>query len=123
MFFKKEERRRVPRLSVYHLAKYYRLSPEPHSHIITCSVKDIGKGGVCLRTEEDLPVFSVLQLYINFPQFHEPISTLAKVMWTKKLGKGNKYEVGIQFLDIENIFQEVIAKRLDAVNKIIKKGR
>lgn len=121
MFFKKKEKRTSPRFTIYHLAKYHHLTPEPSGHLVTCSVKDIAGGGVCLRTEEELPVSTVIQLYINLPQFSQPVSTLAKVIWTRKLDRTNRYESGIQFLDIEGIFREVITERLDSLNKIVKK--
>lgn len=122
-FFKRKENRSHLRLNIYHLAKYSRLTTEPQSHVIACSIEDISRGGVCLFTDEDLPVSSVIKVYINFPQFHQPVSALAKVIWTKRIGKSNRYNIGIQFLDIENIFQEIIAKRLDSLNKMVKKRR
>lgn len=111
-----KERRKYIRLKAYHLAKYRCLS-NPEKPAVTASIKDIGGGGVCLRVEEQIPVSSILQIYINFPQMPQAIPCLAKVVWAKKLGKTNRYELGIQFLEIEDIFRQTIIKRIGSVHK------
>lgn len=117
-----KDRRKFPRLSAYHLAKY-RLISNPQDQLVMASIKDIGGGGICLRSEEKLPVSSVVQLYINFPQFSQPIPTLTKVVWIKKIGKSKRYDVGIQFLELEEILRQGIVKRIDYVCKRVKEKR
>ncbi len=116
---RQKEERKFPRLNAYHLAKY-RLVSKPQDQVVVTSIKDISGGGTCMRVEEKLPVSSVIQLYINFPQFSHPIPSLAKVIWIKKVGRTNRYDVGIQFLEIEEVLHREIVKRIDYVSKIIK---
>jgi len=117
---KKKEKRAYLRLPVYHLVKY-RLTSQPKEEppVIT-SIKDVSGGGIYLRLDEHLPVSTVIQLYINFPQIPQPIPTLAKVVWIKQLGKSKRYEAGVQFLEIEDAFRQAIIKRVESVRKITK---
>ncbi len=112
----KLNRRKHPRLHAYHLVKYKLLS-SPENKFVTASVKNISGGGVCLRSVEKLPVSSVLEIYISFPQLSEPIPGVVKVVWVKKLKKEPLYESGIQFLNIEEALRDVIIKRVDYVYK------
>ncbi|MDD5495835.1 MAG: PilZ domain-containing protein [Candidatus Omnitrophica bacterium] len=116
----RKERRKFKRLNVYHLAKYRLISKSNQSPIIA-AIKDIGGGGICLNTEEYLPIASVIQLYVNFPKFPQAIPALAKIMWIKKIGRKNRYEAGIEFVDIEQIFRNAIVRSVEAVRSIATK--
>ena len=114
---KKKVKRKYSRLIVYHLAKY-RLASQPKGELIIASIKDIGGGGVCLIAENNLVTGEILQLYINFPHISAPVSCSAKVTWSKKkkVGKINHYEIGLQFLEINEILRQDMANRIDQVN-------
>jgi c-di-GMP-binding flagellar brake protein YcgR len=112
-----KERRTYHRLHTYHLAKY-RLIQKSGERPIIAAIKDIGGGGICLQTEEYLPRASIIQLYINFPKMRQPIPSLAKVIWIRKLGRKNLYEAGVEFVDIEQIFRNAIVRSVDAVRSI-----
>jgi len=114
---KAKRKRGYFRLSAYHLAKYRLLSSSDHSPTIT-GIKDIGGGGICLQTEEHLPIGSTVQVYINFPKLSQPIPAVAKVIWIKPSGKKGRYEAGMEFVDIENIFRDAIIKGVGAVHGI-----
>jgi c-di-GMP-binding flagellar brake protein YcgR len=109
-----EEKRKYPRLSVYHLAKY-RLVAEPQGPLVYAHIKDIGAGGACLCTEEKLPVSSVVDIYINFPGLNEPIKCQAKVVWDRQLGKAGRYESGLQFIDMEDAIRDRILEQVKTV--------
>ena len=111
---KKETKERSARAKVYHLAKY-RLASEPSKEPGMTSIENIGRGGVCIYLDGDLPASSVVQLYINLPPIHQSIPTLAKVVWTKRIGRTNRYKAGLQFLEIEEVAQQSIGKRVDFV--------
>jgi c-di-GMP-binding flagellar brake protein YcgR len=110
------DKRQHPRLHVYHLAKY-RLTSNPNSPLVTAHIKDIGGGGACLCLEESLPVSTIIQLYINFPLLPQPVKSLAKVAWTRKIGKSNSYESGLQFIEIEEAYRRQIISRIESVKK------
>jgi len=115
-----KERRRYPRLDVYHLAKY-RLISQPESDLITAHIKDIGGGGVCLLLNEEIPVNSTIQIYINFPELTQPIPCIAKIAWVKRIDKLKKYKAGVEFLEIEDIFRDIIINRIEYVREKIEK--
>ena len=108
----KKDRRKFARLNAYHLAKY-RLISEDKNALILASIKDISGGGACLKTCMEITRGSVLQVYINFPQFSSPVPCLAKVAWVKKIGKTGCYELGLEFLEIEDFLRENITRRID----------
>lgn len=117
----KKEKRTYLRLNVYHLVKY-RLASESPSHLITASIRDIGGGGICLQTEKELSVPSLVHLYINFPGLSRSIPSLAKVVWVRKLKKTNLYRAGIQFLDIQDVLRNEIIKEVESVFKKARKN-
>jgi len=111
-----QNKRQFIRLSAYHIVKYKPLSTENQEAVpVLATIKDIGAGGVCLRTEEYLPVSSTIELKINFPFCATPIFTIAKVMWIKKREQGRYYEVGAQFMEIEESTRRLIDRHLKQV--------
>lgn len=113
------EKRAFPRLKSYHLAKYRLVSQPSEQQPIVTSLKDIGGGGVCLFAKEKLPLEGVLQLYINFPHLSSPIPCLAKIVWIKDASEEGTFEVGLQFLDIEEVPRQTIIDHIETVNKHI----
>jgi len=114
---RKEERRKFFRLNAYHLAKYRLVSENNKEELKITSLKDISAGGVCLRTDREIPRGSILQLYINFPQLSSPIPCLAKSTWIKKSDKKGHYEIGLEFLEIEDFLRKEIMERIEGVRR------
>lgn len=121
---KLENQRAFIRLSAYHLVKYKPVSTEKEEALpVLATIRDIGAGGVCLRTEEYLPVSSVIEVRINFPSRATPIFTLARVAWIKKRRQGRYYEVGAQFIEIEESARRIIDEHLKYVHKNLEKEK
>lgn len=117
-----EDRRKFIRLKAYHLAKYKSLSSkDSHQKPTLASIKDIGAGGICLRTKEAIPVATVIELQIKFPALDTPISTVAKIVWIKQLKKYKIYEVGAQFIEIAESARKLIDEQAKIINEQIKK--
>lgn len=112
----KKEKRKFLRLNVYHLVKY-KLASQKEWQVAVASIRDISAGGVCLRTEERLVKNSILQMNINFPGFSSPLSSLAKVVWARKMGKTNHFEAGLEFFEIEDLLRLEITQRVDYVRR------
>jgi len=113
---RKQERRKFIRLKAYHLAKYKPLPPkEPHAVSTLASIKDIGGGGICLRTKEHIPLSSIIELQIKFPAIDTPIFTVVKVVWVKQLKKYKLYEIGAQFIEIEESVRKFIDEQAKSV--------
>lgn len=122
MFNKKkiEERRKYRRLHAYHLVKYRVISAEKEGETVLASLANIGGGGICLRSEESLPVGSTVQVSINLPQFPQPVTSIARVVWTKKLKSAQMYECGLQFIEIEDMLRSKIASDVENLSKVMK---
>lgn len=119
---KKKEKRAFPRLKAYHLVKYSIISSaksKTHSSVVA-SADDVSGGGLRLNVEENIPVSSVIQIYINFPDLRQTLPIVAKVVWTKQIGKTNRYQAGVQFLDEVQFPKDAIIKRIDQVYKKIE---
>jgi len=112
----KKDRRTFIRVLAYHLVKYKAPSGTGELALpVLASLKDIGAGGVCLRASQALPVACLVQLKINFPSFKDPLFTLAKVVWVKPIKKDKNYEIGLQFVEIEDSLRDLVDKRLKFV--------
>lgn len=108
-----DERRKWSRLQAYHCVKYRILQTDkdPHAEPIVflpASVRDISKGGVCLIIEENLPKNSLVELKINFPHLDNAISCVGKVVWSKRIGMSMRFEVGVEFSQIDKKTQDII---------------
>jgi c-di-GMP-binding flagellar brake protein YcgR len=113
----RKEKRRFVRLKAYQLSKYRVIYPEERKSAILDSIKDIGGGGVCFRIEEDLPISSILELQINVPFLAHPLRCLVKVVWTRRLGKSNKYEIGTEFVEIDESARKKIMEKIGFVKE------
>lgn len=112
---KASEKRGHLRADIYHLIKYKPVSGEKTT--VLASLKNISGGGICLVAEEEIPVSTVLQIYINFPHLPQPIPAVAKIVWLKKVGKGNRFHAGLQFLEIDEVLRQGIVRRVETVYK------
>jgi len=116
-----ENKRKFIRLKAYHLVKYRLVSPDNKmSPSVLATIRDIGAGGVCLRIDERLPVSCLLELSINFPNISTSVVALAKVVWIKEINQIKRYEVGAQFVQIDDSVRLVIDKQVTRVHKRFK---
>ena len=118
----KQDRRRQKRLKAYHLVKCKRVFSQEGTPAVTISagIQDIGSGGVRLSTDTSLSLSNLLELRIHFPALQFPLSTLAKVVWIKHYKKTKRYEVGAQFVGIEDSVRKTVDERIQAVYKRIE---
>jgi len=115
-----ENKRKTSRLNAYHLVKY-RIMSKPNSPLVLTNAENISGGGVCIHTQEIIPVGETLQVYINFPHMDHPIPTVAKVMWAKRLKSQESYQIGVSFLEIEEMVRQKVINHLDIVREKIEK--
>ncbi len=121
----KRERREFIRLQAYHCVKYRELSAtakEP-TPFMPATARAIGGGGVCLRTEEPLPASALIELKINFPHITTSIYAMAKVVWIKQRDKMRRYEIGVQFMEIEELMRKVIDEQVKRVYDKLKRRK
>lgn len=118
-----KERRKYSRLNSFHLLKY-RLVSEPQKEPVLATIRDISGGGIRILTEEEIPKSSILQVYINFPQFPQPVPSVAKVVWSRRLKSVKKYESGLEFMEIDEGLRHDMMGRIESVNKKVnERGR
>lgn len=121
---REKQKRQFIRLKAYHCVKYRPLSGDGQPRIpIPATIKDISGGGLCLRTEEYLPQSTLIELKINFPHIATSISALAKVAWIKQRGKSRRYEVGMQFVEIEESIRKIIDEQIKGVYARLKRKK
>lgn len=65
---------------------------------------NIGGGGVKLILEENLPKGTILAMHISIPDPVEgfvPVFATGEVVWSEVIKEGEKFGVGIKFLNID----------------------
>lgn len=121
---RKKDRRKAERLKAYHLVKCKVITGSlGPNYVVTANIRDIGAGGTCITCEDLLSISDILELKINFPALHTPISTLAKVVWIKQFKNVKKYEVGAQFIEIEEAVRRAIEEQVRFVFDRLKTRR
>ncbi len=119
---KETDKRQYIRLKAYHLARYRVLTEENASSApsVIATIRDIGAGGVCLRTDESLPLGGLLELNINFPNVATSVFALARIVWVRQLRKAKRFEIGAQFIRIEDSVRLIIDDQIRTVFKRLK---
>lgn len=121
---REKEKRQFIRLQAYHFVKYKSLSQGGQPGVpILATIRDISGGGLCLRTEEYLPKATLVELKINFPHIATFISAVAKVAWIKQRGKSRRYELGLQFVEIEESLRKIIDGQIKGVYERLKRNK
>ncbi|MDD4900180.1 MAG: PilZ domain-containing protein, partial [Candidatus Omnitrophica bacterium] len=88
------------------------------------AVLNISASGILFRTEESLPVDTILDLKINFPSLEEPIRTLAKVVRAKEIkAKPSYFEIGARFIGIDEQKTALMDEAIKFVNKKIQEEK
>ena len=105
----KWDQRKFPRLRSYCLINYSKRiggKTEPAKQV--SNIRDISQTGLQFTTYEPLKKGDALDVKINLPDSEEPISALARVMWTKKLkGQDDAFRVGVFFLAYPYCFSTI----------------
>jgi Tfp pilus assembly protein PilZ len=94
---------------------------KPRGPMTIASIVDIGAGGVCILTEDTIPLGSLLELSINFPSITTSVFALAKVVWIKESRASKRYQIGGQFVQINDSVQNLINGKVARVVEIVKK--
>lgn len=91
--------------------------------------KDVGGGGILFETEEPIEIGTLLKVefdlqgwqkyYPGFFKFDqtsvsEPITVVAQVVRVEELKKGRKYEIGVKFVNIDELYREGIIEFIEA---------
>lgn len=95
------EKRKTQRLNI-HLQSKYRLSFRGKLLIQEIFTKNISGGGIGLTLKQPLKIGTKLRALLYFPTERQPISSLSKVVWCRKVSKKDKvsFDVGIKHVKI-----------------------
>ncbi len=63
--------------------------------------KDLSQGGVRFSADKFLPVGNRLVVNIILESRSEPLRSVVKIMWSKKQHFSDSYELGCQFVNLE----------------------
>ena len=94
------ERRQSIRVECELPSKFRNLDPKSYPFKISDAlVKNISRGGVCIRVDEFIPVQSPLHFYLNLPN-QETIEVRLLPAWIVELPNLGKYELGARFVEM-----------------------
>ena len=99
------EKRQFVRLNLLADITYTRRVISPNEKLSL--TRNISKGGICLIAYEKLNENELLDLNIFIPEQEKPIAATGKIAWIKEFiigdpEKGKRYDVGIEFIKINN---------------------
>lgn len=122
-----EEKRRFPRLNNRILIHYQLIEKKEADmgDIIKGFTKNISAGGLMFETDKPIPMQSVLNLEVYQPLTQSgeqiiSIFTLAKVKHAMRIDDAdryegsNKYRIGMEFVEIDDIEKKIIANYVKA---------
>ncbi len=110
-----EERRKFVRLNINVEINYTVLSHPPYKQFtIPSKSKNIGAGGICFISEQELRPGEFLKLEIKLPQDPPTVHALGKVVWVKPFSlaseKTHRYDMGIEFIELSPVDKQKINK-------------
>ena len=111
------EKRKFIRLSAHHLLKYKILDKASEMSF----ARNISAGGVLFYSKEDLPVDSMIEMEINFPHYPHPVKVVSKVIRTKPMKKMGGFEIGAEFVNVEEDARDFINKKIVSVQEEVEK--
>ncbi len=93
------ERRKFPRIEC-RTGVQYRHIHQPSAVFATSLTKDVSAGGVLCLVDQFHPRESRLLMQITVPGVPAPIRTIAQVVWIRKQPYGDRYDAGLQFVEM-----------------------
>ena len=84
-------------------------------------VRNISAGGVLFYCKEKLSAGSMVEMEISFPHYPRPIKTVGRVIRTTALKKMGGFEIGAEFINVEEEAKDFINKQILSVCEEVKK--
>jgi len=98
LFF--SERRNFPRIERSYILSYRVVSPDETGPEQVTVTKNISESGISFECEEQLHLSDVINLKIKVPGLEQVLEVMGTIVRAEKLERGNRYAVGMQFLNI-----------------------
>ena len=81
-----------------------------------CLTKDIGQEGIRFFIHTYVPEYSLLKIRVLLKKISFAFDALVRVVWIKKVPKGDRYEVGVEFISIP---REAAEHLIDYIKSIL----
>jgi len=112
-----KEKRKYVRLKAHHLLKYKVLGQDAELSF----AKNISAGGVLFHSREEISLGSTVEMEILFPSYPRPIKVVAKVVWKKPVKKMEGFDLGAEFINVDEEAKKFINNKILAIDKETKK--
>ena len=116
MFWNKQKRK-FSRLNEHHLLKY-KVMGDGHG---LSFVRNISRGGVLFFSKQEISSGEMLEMEISMPPKDIPVKVVAKVVHTEKLEKVQGYNIGVEFVTIDDKDREFMEEHYPEISP--KKGK
>ena len=90
----------------------------PAAKIQGCLTRDLGQGGMRFYTHEFIPKGSTVEVRVNLKKLSFSFQTFVKVMWSRKEVRGERYEVGAEFVSLPRQSTEHLIRYIKSILKI-----
>lgn len=97
----------------------YKVLPNPKTAMF--STRDIGQGGLRFFVEKHIPQDSLLEIRLTIKEIPFSFKSVVKVKWIKEEPYGDRYEIGVEFVNIPKEATEHLIQYIQTV--INKPGR
>jgi c-di-GMP-binding flagellar brake protein YcgR len=119
------ERRQCIRVECELPSRFRNLDPSYPPKIAEAMVKNISRGGVCLRVDEFIPIQCCLHFYLTLPN-HVTLEVKLALAWIVEIPHLGKYEMGARFVEmsseqedaIQNFQYEALLQKIPARHKL-----
>ena len=110
------ERRKFVRIPENSQISYKVLSKKKTESFLT---KDICQGGIRFFVYEFVPIDSILEISLALKNKSFYFGARARVIWIKGDSLGERYEIGVEFIDIPKKISEFLIDYIKRVLKIL----
>ena len=115
-----KERRRFIRLKAHHLLKYRVADKEEVSKLLSFA-RNISAGGVLFYADKEVAPGNLVELEISFPEHPRPMKTVARVVRATPMEKIGGFEMGAEFINIDEADRKFIDEKIKSVYKYTEK--
>lgn len=103
------ERRQYPRFDCRYQVSF---KPKDLAQTYDCSqTRNISKGGLLLVASEELKQGTKLEMIVRIPFEPPSVMFTGEVKWLRKMPNALVYEIGVQFLEQNPLFDQFIDQR------------
>ena len=101
------ERRQSIRVECELPSRFRNLDPRYPQKVSDALVKNISRGGVCIRVDEFIPIQCQLHFYLMLPN-HDPIEVRLALTWIAEVPNLGKYDLGARFVEMSTEQEDVL---------------